>query len=96
MRTLLDDRSYQKQIDRIIKHGKGTDVDTNAAIAGALLGMRDGFNNLMENRTTADNWNVMLVADTIEGDFPRPKIYTLHKFDKNILKYYRVVKSLGT
>lgn len=53
------------------------DTDTNAAIAGALLGAFYGYNKIVENETTKTNMQIMLEADTTKGDFVRAPQYKL-------------------
>jgi len=58
------------------------DTDTNAAIAGALLGAYYGIDHLCANRQTCENLRVLIRADTTTGDIPRPEKYhmNLHNF----------------
>lgn len=58
----------------IIEEKKG-DTDTNAAIAGALLGAYYGFDSLMQDPVTQQNWDTIRSVDTGEGDNPRPERY---------------------
>lgn len=87
MKTLLDDRSYQEQINDIIFNNLSGDTDTNACIAGAMLGMRFGFNQLMLNPVTKFNWEIVLAADTNKGDYPRPDKYHPKHLDKLLLSF---------
>ena len=47
MRAVVADRTFQDGVLRII--ALGGDTDTNAAVAGALLGARDGASALPED-----------------------------------------------
>ena len=53
------------------------DTDTNAAIAGALLGAFYGYDKMVENETTKTNIQIMLNVDTSKGDFVRPPQYNV-------------------
>lgn len=90
MNTLLDDRDYNHQIRDIIK--LGGDTDTNAAISGALIGMRYGYDTIMDDPINVENWEIVKNCDPELGDFPKPKIYTLKGIDRLILKYYRLIQ----
>jgi ADP-ribosylglycohydrolase len=85
--SLLDDRDYQNQINDIIFKNLGGDTDTNAAITGAMLGMRFGFTKLMENKITNNNWKIVLNCDSTKGDYPRPEKYSVKNLDK-LIKIY--------
>lgn len=43
--------------------GPGSDTDTNAAIAGAMLGARLGFKRIMESENMSKNWDVIMNWD---------------------------------
>lgn len=90
MKTLLDNRDYQEQINDIIFKNLDGDTDTNAAIAGAVLGMRFGFKKLMENKVTNNNWQIVLSADTNKGDYPRPDRYHPKHLEKILLSFLNV------
>ena len=53
------------------------DTDTNASIAGALLGAFYGYEKITENEITKENMNIMMNCDSIKGDIVRPPIYKL-------------------
>jgi len=53
------------------------DTDTNAAIAGALLGAYYGYDKIIENNITRANIDVILKCDTTCGDIVRPHDYKL-------------------
>lgn len=67
--------SFEDATQWIIKDHPGSDTDTNAAIAGAMLGATFGYNNLMQSPLTAYNWNIVFNCDTTKGDLPRPDMY---------------------
>lgn len=79
LRVLNNFSSYQEAIDWIILH-PGSDTDTNAAIAGALLGARLGWEELQKEERTEKNFEILLSCDTTKGEHPRPPEYTLHDF----------------
>lgn len=70
--------SYQESIDTIIR--MGGDTDTNAAIAGALIGAKIGLEAMLDEDRTFTNVFTVLSMDCSEGDNPRPKWLTLHDF----------------
>jgi len=53
------------------------DTDTNASIAGALLGAFYGYEKITENEITKENMNIMMNCDSTKGDIIRPPIYKL-------------------
>ena len=53
------------------------DTDTNASIAGALLGAFYGYEKITENEITKENMNIMMNCDSTKGDIIRPLIYKL-------------------
>lgn len=74
--------TYHEAIDAIIR--LGGDTDTNAAIAGGLIGCTLGYNSLMQEKITANNIKIVREADYSKGDNPRPDKYGLNDFDKLI------------
>lgn len=68
-----EDEVYGDVIERVISWYPGSDTDTNAAITGALLGARFGFEKLME--TEQDNFDKILAAES-----ERPKEYHPSQF----------------
>ena len=56
------------------------DTDTNAAIAGALMGAYYGLEKLNEDDITRYNISTLLSCDTSKGDIIRPKEYEIKKF----------------
>lgn len=57
-----------------------TDTDTNACIAGALLGAIYGFDKLKSDPDTEYNINKVINCDSSIGPTPRPKEYSPHDF----------------
>lgn len=60
------------------------DTDTNAAIAGALLGSFYGLKKIKENEITKQNLKILLHCDPNKGDIKRPEKYILST--KNLKK----------
>lgn len=65
-------------IDYIVR--LGGDTDTNASIAGSLLGARLGYEAVHEERPGV--LDTVLACDTTTGDVPRPVEYTPHDLDE--------------
>lgn len=82
MWSLLYTTSYQEGIDYIVL--LGGDTDTTAAISGALLGALFGYTTMFDEERTKYNMEILLTADTSEGDIPRPTEYTLGPIDSFI------------
>ncbi len=74
--SLWKDPTYHSVIDWIIN--KKGDTDTNSAIAGAILGMRIGFDKMMEEKVTKENYEIMINSEFFNT---RPKQYTLYDLD---------------
>ena len=72
-------KTYSGVIDWVIS--LSGDTDTNAAITGALVGSYLGYNNMMQEEVTKNNFDIVLNCDTTKGDFPRADIYTIKDFD---------------
>lgn len=81
--------SYKTAIDAIVT--RGGDADTNAAIAGALLGAFYGLKKLKKNKYTRKNLEVLVSADTNKGELPRPEKYTLYNIDNLIEDVRRII-----
>lgn len=64
---------FSETINQIIL--MGGDTDTNAAIAGAMIGAYVGYNAMMEEETTRNNLDIIINTDTSAGDFSRPDVY---------------------
>jgi len=67
--------SYKSAIDYIIK--LGGDTDTNACIAGYLLGAYYGIADMQKNLITQNNISVLLNCTTKNGDYERPTEFVL-------------------
>jgi ADP-ribosylglycohydrolase len=57
--------SYKQTVDTFAQL-HDTDTDTNAAIAGALIGAFEGFTQMMSNPTTLSNYNIVEKANGID------------------------------
>lgn len=60
------------------------DTDTNAAIAGALLGAFYGLSTIRSNPVTNNNIKILLECDSRNGDIIRPEKYSLSNLNINI------------
>jgi ADP-ribosylglycohydrolase len=65
---------YEESMRWVIQH-KGSDTDTNAAITGALIGAAIGWDRMLDEKQTMENYEVMLGWPYRKGDFMRPKEY---------------------
>lgn len=74
--------SYQDGIDTIIR--LGGDTDTNAAIAGGLLGAKFGLSKMKEEDRTIKNIEVLLTTDTTKGENPIEEWLLLSDFDEMV------------
>ena len=63
-----------------------TDTDTNAAIAGALIGAAVGWEALIKEPGTVENILTLLNSDSTLGDFPRSADYSLRDFETIVLE----------
>ena len=80
MMTITSFNNYSEAMDWIITSQRGSDTDTNACIAGALLGAIMGFAKMQEEPVTAQNIEILLHADTDHGPTPRPAEYSPRDF----------------
>lgn len=71
--SLLHFDTYHDGINAVIK--LGGDTDTNASIAGDLLGAFYGYSKMVKDPTTAYNIDVLRECDTSKGDLKRSKEY---------------------
>lgn len=71
--ALFSKKKFHYKLDNIIK--KGGDTDTNACIAGALIGAQYGLDKMLTNETTATNISILLEVDT-KTEIPRPYEYS--------------------
>ena len=81
MWCLLYTPTMQEALDWVIGQHPNSDTDTNAAIAGGLMGALLGYSALLSEPRTAENLQILRACDTRGGDLPRPVEYTLHDFD---------------
>jgi len=81
--------TYQDPIDVIIR--QGGDTDTNAAVAGALLGAYLGYDKLCQEERTKRNIQIVRNADFSLGENPRPQSCCLHDFDQLVENYSKLV-----
>ena len=70
--------NYRAAIDWVIKHGG--DTDTNAAIAGALMGASIGYNEMMNDEPTKGNLAIILACTTQDSHYKRPAYYLPQDF----------------
>lgn len=73
-------RNYADAMNWVIASQPKSDTDTNACIAGALIGAMIGFEALQSEPTTNTNIERLLTADIVNGPTPRPAEYTPHDF----------------
>jgi ADP-ribosyl-[dinitrogen reductase] hydrolase len=66
-------RTFAKVIDYIIR--LGGDTDTNAAIVGALIGSYMGFDKMMTEKITKENYDIMISMDPSKGGCPIDERY---------------------
>jgi hypothetical protein len=69
--------AHADDYDSAMRHiiGLRGDTDTNACIAGTLLGAVYGYDALCRSATFARNVEIMLACDTSESSSPRPEKY---------------------
>ena len=78
--SLFQFDDYKSAIDRFAGY-LGSDTDTNACIAGWLLGAYYGYEHIVSSER--ENVNILLECTTSEGDYERPAEYRLN--DLNII-----------
>ena len=71
--------SFAHVIDHIIN--LGGDTDTNAAIAGALIGMYLGFDKMMAETVTMENYVIMTSVEPTDSECPTDALYTPDKIE---------------
>ena len=67
--------SYQDAMDWVINLPGKTDTDTNAAIAGAVMGAKIGYDKMLAEERTGPNMCMVFKADIEKSDIPRPLKY---------------------
>lgn len=82
--ALANTNSYKEGIDKVIH--MGGDTDTNAAIAGGLLGSYYGYSEMIKDPTTNKNIQILLNVDTSQGDVQRPEEYLINDIDQIIMQ----------
>lgn len=70
--------SYDQAIKGIIL--LGGDTDTNAEIAGGLLGAFYGFQKMSQSQEFVDNLATIMRRPIEDGDYPRPSLYAPNQF----------------
>lgn len=75
-RTLVSDTSFEEQMQWIISQ-PDSDTDTNAAIAGAMLGARYGQTHLLDFEQTLNNWLIIEKAPSKKTEVQRPSCYSV-------------------
>jgi ADP-ribosylglycohydrolase len=73
MKLVNENRSYEETIDVVVR--LGGDTDTNAAIAGAVVGAYLGKREMMKEGRTNYNYQALIAHDTREGDHVIPDVY---------------------
>lgn len=80
MMTITTFTNYSEAMYWIITSQPGSDTDTNACIAGALLGARLGFEEMQREPMTARNIELVINSQTDTGSTPRPIEYSPRDF----------------
>lgn len=81
MYVLKNHTSYNAAMKWVINH-PGSDTDTNACIAGSLMGALVGLKMMKSNSITNQNISIVLNCDTENGPTPRQTKYTVKDFYK--------------
>jgi ADP-ribosylglycohydrolase len=77
--VLTSFKDYDKAMNWVINI-YASDTDTNACIAGAMLGATLGFDKLNSEELTKSNIEILLNSDVNSGPTPRPAKYQPHDF----------------
>jgi hypothetical protein len=77
---MLTFTDYEQAMRWIIHDHKGSDTDTNACIAGALLGALIGFEGLVAKPITRQNIDILLNVDIERSPTVRPRYYVPNDF----------------
>ena len=80
MMAITSFKNYSEAMNWVITSQPGSDTDTNACIAGALIGALLGFDKLQEEPSTNRNITILLEANTDLGPTPRPAEYSPRDF----------------
>ena len=92
--TLKYIHKYEDMLDWVVNQHRHTDTDTNAAIAGALIGAILGYDAMMLEPNTAENIKLVRNCDSKQGQMPRPVDYTLHDFDTLTEALYKLANGI--
>ena len=78
--------SYHEGINYVIR--EGGDTDTNACIAGYLLGAYYGMDGMISDPVTKENIKILMLCSTDQSTKPRPDQYIMANYasDENITK----------
>lgn len=90
MMALTSFQNYAEAMQWVIASQPGSDTDTNACIAGALIGALIGFEAMQSEPSTATNILGLLTADIANGPTPRPPEYTPFDFHALTEAAYRL------
>ena len=80
MMVITSFTNYSDAMHWVITSQPGSDTDTNACIAGALLGAILGFEQMQTEPKTVRNIELLINADTDNGPTPRPAEYSPRDF----------------
>lgn len=86
--------NYSEAMNWIIAENKGSDTDTNACIAGVMLGAILGLNKMKEETLTGKNIEILLNSDVNNGPTPRESQYQPHDFYILTVKAYDLCISI--
>ncbi len=73
--------TLEESFDWVIGTHPGSDTDTNASIAGCLIGAMRGYEALLQEPKTRVNLQTVRTCDSRSGDIHRPVEYSLADFD---------------
>jgi ADP-ribosylglycohydrolase len=88
--------SFENGMKWLIESQPGSDTDTNAAIAGAVLGAIIGLNEMKLEKKTKKNIDIVLNADINNGPTPRPEKYSPHDFYELMNEAYKLYNKQNT
>lgn len=80
MMVITSFTNYSEAVNWVITSQPGSDTDTNACIAGALLGASLGLQKMQSEPMTAQNIEILLHANIDAGPTPRPREYQVADF----------------
>jgi len=79
LKVLEETLTFEDTIDWVIR--RGGDTDTNACIAGVLLGASLGYEVLSSEERTGENIRIARAADPSRGSLDRPRNYWASRID---------------